>query len=408
MKRLILLPLMLLIGLAQAQSVQPSPQAIVVNPLPDPNFTAEVFLDKDPSGSGNPSYAVGESVRIGVRVNQASYIYLYDVKPSGQVTQILPNRFDAFGRNNFMQAGETKFFPPGVARYTFTIDPPNGLSKVIVVASRQPLSTGQLAGFEGGAALATSTIGESGFAGAFSIVVRPIPQQDWVTDIVLYTVHGGPSPIPPQPSPSLATLTLRSDPSGAEIFLDSRFVGLTPLTIQLASGSHNVQLNLPGYEGFNSSLLLASGEHQDLLIQLRRVSAVAPPAPATLAPVLFHNPFLLAFPDSTLYVLSLDNHKREATFAVQTNLETVYAHFHNQLYRLGWLRSEVTLRHDRIDAEYLLANQRIELGLRYQENNVFDLDIKFKGGNNTAGCIFLDQPPQNRPTGTNVGCDWIP
>ena len=149
------------ISISLAQGVTVSPRAIVVNPLP--SFDVEVFLDKDPSGQGSPNYQIGESVSIGVRVSEASYIYLYDVKPTGEITQILPNRFDAFGQNNFLQAGETRFFPPPGARYTFTIDPPQGLSKVIAVASKQPLNTSALAQFGLNLDFATSNLGEAGF-----------------------------------------------------------------------------------------------------------------------------------------------------------------------------------------------------------------------------------------------------
>ncbi len=250
----VLFGLLVLISYGFTQRIVISPQAIVVNPLPDPNFTAEVFLDKDPSGNGNPTYTIGESVRIGVRVNQPSYIYLYDVKPNGQVTQILPNRFDELGSNNFLQAGETKFFPPVGARYTFTIDPPNGLSKVIVVASRQPLSTGRLASFDDGAALATSMIGEGGFAGVFGIVVSPIPQQDWVTDTALYYV--GPRPT----QAAYGTLAFSSNPRGAEVWIDSNFAGFTPGALSVRPGRHNVQFVLEGYEIVDQSLNVRPGQ----------------------------------------------------------------------------------------------------------------------------------------------------
>ena len=127
-----LLLLLALLGLTAAQTIVLSPRGIVVNPLPE--FEVEVFLDKDPSGEASPGYQLGEPVRIGIFVSEASYIYLYDVKPDGTITQILPNRFDAFGANNFLSAGETKYFPPQGARYSFNIDGPGGLSKVIAVA----------------------------------------------------------------------------------------------------------------------------------------------------------------------------------------------------------------------------------------------------------------------------------
>ena len=57
----------------------------------------QVWVDKDPSGEGVPVYQVGEGIRIGVNVSAASYVYLYSIKSTGEIQQILPNRFDADG-----------------------------------------------------------------------------------------------------------------------------------------------------------------------------------------------------------------------------------------------------------------------------------------------------------------------
>jgi diacylglycerol kinase family enzyme len=42
---------------------------------------------------------------------------------------------------------------------------------------------------------------------------------------------------PPPPPP--ATVTITSDPPGAEIELDGTFIGNTPTTLQMAPGSHS-------------------------------------------------------------------------------------------------------------------------------------------------------------------------
>jgi hypothetical protein len=250
----ILVALFAILSFSLAQRIVIEPQGIVINPLPDPSFTIEVFLDRDPTGEGRPTYTIGDSVQIGVTTNQPAYVYLYDVKPTGEITQILPNRFDEFGRNNFLQAGETKFFPPQGARYTFAIDPPNGLSKVIAVASRQPLNTDPLATYQGGDTLATSSIGESGFAEAFGIVVRPIPQQEWVTDTALYYVGSRPS------VPAFGTLRLDSSPRGAEVFVDGAFAGYTPVDFDTRPGRHNIEFRLDGYVEEARSVNLNPGE----------------------------------------------------------------------------------------------------------------------------------------------------
>lgn len=365
--------LLTILSLALAQRIVVEPQGIVVNPLPDPTFTVSVFLDRDPTGDGRPTYNVGDTVQIGVTTNQDAYIYLYDVKPDGQVTQILPNRFDEPGRNNFVLANQTKFFPPQGARYVFAIDPPNGLSKVIAVASRTPLNTDPLATYGDGGSLATSNIGEAGFAEAFGIVVRPVPQQEWVTDTVLYYVGARPS------VPAFGTLRLESSPRGAEVFVDGQFAGYTPTQLGVRPGDRSVEFRLDGYVSLVTGVSVAGGEVRTLGVTLQAVAAPTPaptPAPTIL---LFDDPFLVGLPGARLLALEVRNQRRDASFTITAGLDSAYQHFHSQLIGNGWTRTELRLRDDRIDAEYRRDGRRFDFELR-ERNDRYDLDIRFRGG----------------------------
>jgi hypothetical protein len=253
LKRLSALTFLLLGLVAYAQPrIVVSPQTIVINPRP--SFTVEVFTDKDPSGNGTPSYQIGEAISIGVRVSETSYVYVFNIKSTGEVQQIIPNRYDPDGQNNYLQAGETKYFPPRGARYAFNVDGPNGLDKVIAVASRSPLDTNQLASFNNDPDFATSNIGESGFAQTFSIVVTPIGQSDWVTDTAIYYIGSRPS------VPAFGSISINSNPSGAEAYVDGQFVGYTPLTYGTRSGNHNVEVRLSGYNTYSTSVNVPGGQ----------------------------------------------------------------------------------------------------------------------------------------------------
>lgn len=84
MKRLIAsLALLLLLPMGFAQGIVISPQAIVVNPAP--SFGVEVWLDRDRSGDGSPEYQIGEEIDISVRVDEAAYVYLFDVRFNGDI-----------------------------------------------------------------------------------------------------------------------------------------------------------------------------------------------------------------------------------------------------------------------------------------------------------------------------------
>lgn len=250
-----------LFSAVQAQEAVLSPEAIVVNPVP--SFETEVFLDKDLSGTGRPNYTVGEEVRIGVRVSEDAYVYLFNVRSDGSIDQILPNNYDANGQNNFARGGETKYFPPESADYTFRIEAPGGLDKVIALASQTPLDTSTLASFENDPNFASSNLGEQAFAEGLSVIVRPLPQDEWVTDTVLFYVGGAPE-APPQTAPpaqtEFGTLSVTSDPSGAQVFIDDVFVGTTPLQNGTLVGTHRVRVEAEGYTPFETDVDVVGGE----------------------------------------------------------------------------------------------------------------------------------------------------
>jgi hypothetical protein len=221
-------------GQAMAQNVVLSPRSIVVNPVPA--FDLDVWVDKDPTGSGAPSYAVGEAIRVSVRPSEDAYVYLFSIAADGEVVQILPNRFDDGGTDAFVRGGTTRTFPPQGARYTFNVAPPGGLAKVIGVASRRPLDVTTLATFRSERDFATSDIGEEGFARALRIIVNPLPQTEWVSATALYYVGTRPA------VGAYGTLQIDSEPRRSEVYVDRNFVGYTPLSYGVRPGTYDVEV----------------------------------------------------------------------------------------------------------------------------------------------------------------------
>ncbi len=57
------------------------------------------------------------------------------------------------------------------------------------------------------------------------------------------------------------TVIIKTEPSGAEIYINSVFKGLTPIKIDsLSYGAHNLFLTLPGFEEINKIIILESSE----------------------------------------------------------------------------------------------------------------------------------------------------
>ncbi len=246
---------------AQEAGAVLSPQAIVVNPVPD--YSVEVFVDRDPTGNATPTYAVGEQLTVGVRVSEDAYVYLFDVRSDGTVNQILPNNYDADGQNNFVRAGETKYFPPQGAAYAFQLDAPEGLDKVIAVASRTQLDTSTLASFAADPNFASSQIGEEGFAQALSIIVKPLPQADWVSDTALLYV-GSSAP----PAPQYGTISVTSEPAGARVFIDNAFVGYAPLRYGTTVGNHLVYVEQDGFDSYEVNASVTGGQTYEVAATL--------------------------------------------------------------------------------------------------------------------------------------------
>lgn len=205
MKRRMMATMAGLWGLVAYATPVLSPQGIIVNPVPT-DLEVRTWLDRDPSGSGHATYFFGDRIRIYVYVNQSAYVYLFNINADGQIDLILPN---AFNQNNRLRAGETRVFPEPGAGYEFTITGPAGIDQVLAVASRQPLSLAQIADLRSGQ---MRLQGASNLARALSIVVTPLPDRDWVSDVVRYQVQprwaGDPHPpVVVAPRPPLFFIT---------------------------------------------------------------------------------------------------------------------------------------------------------------------------------------------------------
>lgn len=166
-----------------------SAQSIIVNPVPT-DLSVRVWVDRDPGGNGTPTYRVGDAIRIATTVNEDAYVYLFNVNPDGTTDQILPNHLSG---THYVRAGQTRTFPAPGDNFVFNVSGPRGLNKVLVIASRTELNLSQLSSYRSGEAFATvKPTTTPGFAQALSIVVnpvtQPIPQQNWTSDTVRYTV----------------------------------------------------------------------------------------------------------------------------------------------------------------------------------------------------------------------------
>lgn len=76
-------------------------------------------------------------------------------------------------------------------------------------------------------------------------------------EIIPVSVRLNPSPMPQD----CGKLILNTEPAGADIYIDSKFVGVTPATIDsVCSGKHTYRLVLEGYQDYSSDVELIPGQ----------------------------------------------------------------------------------------------------------------------------------------------------
>ena len=167
LKRYLALLLLLLVSATFAQEVRSRSIIVRPNNQPEPvEFAIDVFISGR-SGTNASGYLVGEDVQVGVSPSLDAYVYLFSINSSNRVEQIYPNRFDDSGRDNFVRANSSKYFPPRGASYSFTIGGPPGRDILVALATVEPLRNVALrrfADYAQGEVFASSNIGEGQFA----------------------------------------------------------------------------------------------------------------------------------------------------------------------------------------------------------------------------------------------------
>lgn len=261
MKRWLFAAFLPLLALAMA-SAKVTPQGIVVNPAPG-DLKVKVWVDKDPGKTGKARYRIGERIYVFVTVTRDAYVYLFDVKPNGEIDLFLPNPYD---RNNRLRAGETRRFPPPGARYAFTVTGPPGEELILAIATKRPLTSREIGDLERGE---VRIQGLQNLSRALSIAVNPLPNRDWASDWARFQVVDRTATTPPPaPTKQVATLEVRSDPTNASVYVDGSYLGRTPLVATVAAGQHQLVVKKAGYQPYEVSVRLNPGERVQVYARL--------------------------------------------------------------------------------------------------------------------------------------------
>jgi hypothetical protein len=101
----------------------------------------------------------------------------------------------------------------------------------------------------------------------------------------VYDIQATLTPVTPGPTPNTnGQITVRSSPSGANIYVDNLYKGLTPLTVVgIPNGGHTILLRMNGYQDWQSSVNVAAGSSTDVSGTLVATTAAATPQPTAPA-----------------------------------------------------------------------------------------------------------------------------
>ena len=189
MKTVLPIALALTAGMATA-APKITAQSIIVNPV-QTEAQVRVWTDRDPSGKNTPDYTIGDKVRLFVTADKDAYIYLFSVEADGTVEQILPNAYNSGA--NFVKAGVVKAFPSNSDTFTYNVAGSLGVTKVLAVASTSKLDLKALSAYKSGEKFAVVSVkGQQQLAQALSIVVSPVPQKTWSSDVAFINVVAKP------------------------------------------------------------------------------------------------------------------------------------------------------------------------------------------------------------------------
>ena len=91
-----------------------------------------------------------------------------------------------------------------------------------------------------------------------------------VVSLIAFIVHSiylppepTPTPIPTPliPTPTTGSISVSSSPSGANIYLDGSYQGITPMTIRsIEVGSYTIALKYTGYQDWSQTIQVVAGE----------------------------------------------------------------------------------------------------------------------------------------------------
>lgn len=224
----------------------------VINPRPD--FALFLRLDK---GAG-ATYAPGERIQIFFRTSKDAYVTIFGYDSGGNIRLLFPNQYQ---RDQLVKANREY-------RIDGIIQPgtPSGFEYVQGFATAEPVFVTR----EIERRLAEENypiIGEgiSVFTRRIRGILSDLAPQRWVSSETIHyrVIDRGAEE---------GRLRVSSSPSGADIYLNNRYAGKTPLSMdQIRAGEYVLRIELPGYQVWSRDIRINPDRITTMHADLNRI-----------------------------------------------------------------------------------------------------------------------------------------
>ena len=246
---------------AHAQDEEAVPQTIIIGP-------EESALDID-IRTNKPRYKPEETLRIHLELNRDAYVYIYNVRPDGRVRLLFPN---GFARNNYLTAGNHTL--PATNDYSLVVSEPLGVESLQAIASTTPLPIPDLS---------SQSLDEQAFPvlgqgiqevkpDVEAIITETSPSEGWASAWTQFLV-----------ARSFSHLRIDSQPKGAQVYVNGRLRGQSPVELVVEPGEVNVVLRKSGFQVWSQELEVQAETQHELTVQLTSASST-PSTPETPSP----------------------------------------------------------------------------------------------------------------------------
>ncbi len=210
-------------------------------------------------------YEVGDALQITYTLNRATYVYLCDVTPNGQVTLLYPNWVDS---SAYVSSGTHVF--PGGSGYSLNITEPLGTETLYLFAASGPIASFPTS-LPVGYFSVLSTNPSSFRNSVLATMQSQFTSGNWAFDSLSFEVVSA--------APTTGTIRVTSSPTNSQVRIDGVLVGnTTHEQPNVAPGLHTVQVSKSGYQSATTQVTVTAGV-------LSTVNLTLTPIPSNASPV---------------------------------------------------------------------------------------------------------------------------